>query len=87
MTAAKIMLKNNADEPVWKLKDGSLKPISEMTDAEIIKFRKICLRKNRMYHFLQEKFSDFVDCFDDALKQRIELKQQSLNKLIEAEKA
>ncbi len=86
MAAAEILLKEDKEDFVWKTKDGSLKPVSTMTDEEIIKFRKICLKKSKMHYDLSEKFSQFIEEFDTALKQRIELKKESLNMLIEAEK-
>ncbi len=86
MTAAEIPVKENENDFLWKLKNGSLKPISQMTDDEIIKFRKICLQKNKMHYHLFEKFSDFVEIFDKALNERIETKKESLDKLVKAEK-
>jgi hypothetical protein len=82
----KIMLKTDEKELIWKMKDGSLKPISELTDDELIKFRKICLKKNEMHYYLYEKFTNFVEQFDEVLKQRIEEKKLALQKLEIADK-
>lgn len=86
MSAVEIPVKENKEDFFWKLKNGSLKPISQMTDDEIIKFRKICLKKNKMHYHLFEKFSDFVEVFDKALNERIAVKKESLDKLVKAEK-
>jgi hypothetical protein len=78
---------NQHKELKWKLKDGTLKPIKDLSNEELQAFRKIAKRNAETFYQKFEFFGSLLEEMDDELQNRInELKAkiQHLEKIEES---
>jgi hypothetical protein len=78
---------NQHKELKWKLKDGSLKPINELTQDEIKTAKKLSLARVNEFYEKYEFFSSLLEQIDLEIEQRISITQAQLEslKLLEQE--
>jgi hypothetical protein len=78
---------NQHKELKWKLKDGSLKPINELTQDEIKTAKKLSLARVNEFYEKYEFFSSLLEQIDLEIEQRISIAQAQLEslKLLEQE--
>ncbi len=69
----------------WKLADGTLKPINELTEEELANSRKICAKRVENYYRNYEFFRDMLEQMDDQLSQRRAKLEAMLQRLKEIE--
>jgi hypothetical protein len=69
----------------WKLADGTLKPINELTEEELATSRKICAKRVENYYRNYEFFRDMLEQMDDQLSQRRAKLEAMLQRLKEIE--
>jgi hypothetical protein len=81
------VLANQHKELKWKLKDGSLKPINELTKDEIKTAKKLSLARVNEFYEKYEFFSSLLEQIDLEIEQRISIAQAQLEslKLLEQE--
>jgi hypothetical protein len=81
------ILVNQHKELKWKLKDGSLKPINELTQDEIKTAKKLSLARVNEFYEKYEFFSSLLEQIDLEIEQRISVAQAQLEtlKLLEQE--
>jgi hypothetical protein len=81
------VLVNQHTELKWKLKDGSLKPINELTQDEIKTAKKLSLARVNEFYEKYEFFSSLLEQIDLEIEQRISIAQAQLEslKLLEQE--
>jgi hypothetical protein len=81
------VLVNQHKELKWKLKDGSLKPINELTQDEIKTAKKLSLARVNEFYEKYEFFSSLLEQIDLEIEQRISIAQAQLEtlKLLEQE--
>jgi hypothetical protein len=81
------VLVNQHKELKWKLKDGSLKPINELTQNEIKTAKKLSLARVNEFYEKYEFFSSLLEQIDLEIEQRISVAQAQLEtlKLLEQE--
>jgi hypothetical protein len=81
------VLVNQHKELKWKLKDGSLKPINELTQDEIKTAKKLSLARVNEFYEKYEFFSSLLEQIDLEIEQRISVAQAQLEslKLLEQE--
>jgi hypothetical protein len=81
------VLVNQHKELKWKLKDGSLKPINELTQDEIKTAKKLSLARVNEFYEKYEFFSSLLEQIDLEIEQRISVAQAHLEtlKLLEQE--
>lgn len=71
----------------WKLKDGTLVPINELSNEELQAFRKIAKRNTDDFYNKYQFFAALLENMDDELHKRIEdlkLKIQTLEEIEQA---
>jgi hypothetical protein len=69
----------------WKLADGTLKPINELTEEELANSRKICAKRVENYYRNYEFFRDMLEQMDDQLSERRAKLEAMLQRLKEIE--
>jgi hypothetical protein len=81
------VLVNQHKELKWKLKDGSLKPINELTQDEIKTAKKLSLARVNEFYQKYEFFTNLLEQIDLEIEQRISVAQAQLEslKLLEQE--
>jgi len=81
------VLVNQHKELKWKLKDGFLKPINELTQDEIKTAKKLSLARVNEFYEKYEFFSSLLEQIDLEIEQRISVAQAQLEtlKLLEQE--
>jgi hypothetical protein len=81
------VLVNQHKELKWKLKDGSLKPINELTQDEIKTAKKLSLVRVNEFYQKYEFFTNLLEQIDLEIEQRINIAQAQLEslKLLEQE--
>lgn len=81
------VLVNQHKELKWKLKDGSLKPINELTQNEIKTAKKLSLARVNEFYQKYEFFTNLLEQIDLEIEQRINIAQAQLEslKLLEQE--
>jgi hypothetical protein len=81
------VLVNQHKELKWKLKDGSLKPINELTQDEIKTAKKLSLARVNEFYQKYEFFTNLLEQIDLEIEQRINIAQAQLEslKLLEQE--
>jgi len=81
------VLVNQHKELKWKLKDGSLKPINELTQDEIKTAKKLSLARVNEFYQKYEFFTNLLEQIDLEIEQRISVTQAQLEslKLLEQE--
>jgi len=70
---------------LWKLADGTLKPINELTEEELANSRKICAKRVENYYRNYEFFRDMLEQMDDQLSERRAKLEAMLQRLKEIE--
>ena len=81
------VLVNQHKELKWKLKNGSLKPINELTQDEIKTAKKLSLARVNEFYQKYEFFTNLLEQIDLEIEQRINIAQAQLEslKLLEQE--
>ncbi len=69
----------------WKLADGTLKPINELTEEELANSRKICAKRVENYYRNYEFFRDMLEQMDEELVSRREKLETMLARIKEIE--
>lgn len=77
---------NEITELKWKLADGTLRPIKELTEDELSTSRKICAKRVENFYRNYEFFRDMLEQMDDELAIRCNKLEQQLAKLKQIEK-
>ncbi len=76
---------NETTELKWKLADGTLRPINELTEEELANSRKICAKRVENYYRNYEFFRDMLEQMDDQLSERRAKLEAMLQRLKEIE--
>lgn len=76
-----IILGDN-NEPVWKFRDGTIVPISKLTDEQLKECRNTSLRNTAKHFELMNLFTDLTDKLENELTNRIYEAQRKLDYLI-----
>lgn len=77
---------NETTELKWKLADGTLRPIKELTEDELSTSRKICAKRVENFYRNYEFFRDMLEQMDNELAIRCNKLEQQLARLKEIEK-
>lgn len=77
---------NEITELKWKLADGTLRPIKELTEDELSTSRKICAKRVENFYRNYEFFRDMLEQMDNELAIRCNKLEQQLARLKEIEK-
>jgi hypothetical protein len=77
---------NETTELKWKLADGTLRPIKELTEDELSTSRKICAKRVENFYRNYEFFRDMLEQMDEELEIRCNKLEQQLARLKEIEK-
>jgi hypothetical protein len=76
---------NETTELKWKLADGTLRPIKELTEDELSTSRKICAKRVENFYRNYEFFRDMLEQMDDQLSERRAKLEAMLQRLKEIE--
>jgi hypothetical protein len=77
---------NETTELKWKLADGTLRSIKELTEDELSTSRKICAKRVENFYRNYEFFRDMLEQMDNELEIRCNKLEQQLARLKEIEK-
>lgn len=77
---------NETTELKWKLADGTLRPIKELTEDELSTSRKICAKRVENFYRNYEFFRDMLEQMDNELAIRCNKLEQQLARLKQIEK-
>jgi hypothetical protein len=77
---------NETTELKWKLADGTLRPIKELTEDELSTSRKICAKRVENFYRNYEFFRDMLEQMDNELEIRCNKLEQQLARLKQIEK-
>lgn len=76
---------NETKELKWKLPNGKLISIKELSEDELSKFRKVCAKRVSTYFRNYEFFTDILSEMDKELKKRTDELESKLKKLKQIE--
>lgn len=69
---------NQIENLEWKFQDGTTKPISELSDQELVQFRKLTVKKLQNYYSKFEMFNALFESLDNEINSRVIVKENSL---------
>ena len=69
---------NQIENLEWKYQDGTTKSISELSDQELVQFRKLTVKKLQNYYSKFEMFNALFESLDNEINCRVIVKEESL---------
>jgi len=77
-----MLIAKEGTEAVWKFRDGSIVPISKLSNQQLKECRNTALRQMQRHYDLMNLFTDLTNQLEIELHERIQHVQQELDYLV-----